>query len=99
MHTELIIQKLAANKEVLRRQYRIAKIGLFGSYSRNTQGKDSDIDLVIELEQGEKLGFKESYDLEEYLKQLLDTDRIDIVDQKYMNPVIESEMIKSVVYV
>lgn len=99
MRKDLILNKLSDSKEILERQYHIVKIGLFGSYSQGTQDANSDIDLVVELADGKRLGLKEVYELEEYLKKALHTDRIDIVHQKYMNPIIESEMVKSVVYV
>lgn len=41
---------LEVNKGMLRR-YRVKKIGLFGSWVRNEQGRDSDIDLLIEFEE------------------------------------------------
>lgn len=99
MYKEQILHTLSNSKELLKQQYHIVKIGLFGSYSQNTQHVGSDIDLVIELADGKRLGLKEVYELEQYLKKTLHTERIDIVHQKYMNPIIESEMVKSVVFI
>ena len=44
---------LKARKSVLKEQYHVNRIGLFGSYSLNAQTPESDIDLAIELEGGE----------------------------------------------
>lgn len=44
-----IINRLKEVKPVLRQRYGLAQLALFGSYSRNEQSLESDIDLLIEL--------------------------------------------------
>ena len=46
---EDILDFLKTNREFLRKQFHIEKIGLFGSFARNEQTSQSDIDLIIEL--------------------------------------------------
>lgn len=41
---------LLANRDVLRK-YKVKSIALFGSYVRNEQKEDSDIDLLVEFEE------------------------------------------------
>ncbi|MDI6807726.1 MAG: nucleotidyltransferase family protein [Candidatus Eisenbacteria bacterium] len=50
MTKEEIKRILSANKEVLKR-YKVESIALFGSYVRNEQREDSDIDLLVELKE------------------------------------------------
>lgn len=38
------------NKEILRK-YKVKSIALFGSYVRNEQREDSDVDLLVEFEE------------------------------------------------
>lgn len=45
-----IIKTLEENKDVLEK-YRIKKIGLFGSFARGEQNKNSDIDFFVEFEE------------------------------------------------
>lgn len=94
-----IIQILQANKSVFTEQFHIADLGLFGSYSKDAQQANSDVDIVYELDKGKYLGLKEVYDLEVFVKELLKVEAVDLVNRKYMNPIIESEMEKSVIYV
>lgn len=47
---EEILSKLTELKPILYRDYAVKEIGLFGSYSNNSNTEESDIDLLIELE-------------------------------------------------
>jgi predicted nucleotidyltransferase len=44
---EKIIQE---NRKELKEKYGLKKIGVFGSYVRGEQNRDSDIDILIEVE-------------------------------------------------
>lgn len=46
---EKILNDLGLLKPELKRRYGINKLGLFGSFARNTSKPNSDIDVVIEL--------------------------------------------------
>ena len=94
-----IIQTLQAHKSAFAEQFHIRDIGLFGSYATDQAHPDSDVDLVYELLEGKRLGLKEVVDLEVFVKGLLQVKKVDLVNRKYMNPIIEHEMEKSVIYV
>lgn len=99
MNKTTIINTLKANKAVLRLQFYITSIGLFGSYAQNTFSEKSDIDLVYTLVEGKYLGFLEVYELEQFMQQLFQNKSIDLVNQRYMNPLIADEANKNIVYV
>ena len=44
-----ILEKLRKEKEYIQKTYVVDKIGLFGSYAKDTQTKDSDIDIYVEF--------------------------------------------------
>ncbi len=94
-----IINILRQNKEVLNDNFNILKIGLFGSYSTNTFTENSDIDIIYELEEGKRMGLREVDELEIFFKRLFQTDQIDLINIKYMNPIIGNEIEKTVIYV
>ena len=94
-----IINILRKNKKVLKDNFNILKIGLFGSYSTNTFTETSDIDLIYELEEGKRMGLREVYELETFFKRLFQIDKIDLVNSKYVNPIIGNEIEKTVIYV
>ena len=52
--TEEIVGYLRRNKEILRDNFGVTRLGIFGSFVRHTQHISSDIDLVVEFEKGRK---------------------------------------------
>ena len=44
-----ILELLRREKPFLRRKFGVLSIGLFGSYVKDSQGPESDVDLLIEL--------------------------------------------------
>lgn len=63
---ELIKQKLVDNRKTLRK-YGVKRIGLFGSYVRETATAASDIDFLVELE---RLTFRDYMGLALFLEDL-----------------------------
>ncbi len=46
-----ILRLLQDEKVLLRNEYGVINIGLFGSFAKGTQGVDSDIDFLVEFEE------------------------------------------------
>ena len=44
-----IIDFLRSEKQLLEREFGVISIGLFGSYAKDRQDIDSDIDLIVEM--------------------------------------------------
>ena len=57
-------------EDFCRRHY-IRKLSVFGSYLREDFGPESDIDFLVEFEEGHTPGFFELADMEEELSELL----------------------------
>ena len=70
MTQKIILSFLKSHKSQLESKYGLTKIGLFGSYAKNTSHQDSDIDIVIEAE---KHDFFMREDLKEYLESVFGT--------------------------
>lgn len=106
MNKKYILEKL---KEIDKNKFGIKKIGLFGSYSRDEQTKDSDIDIFVELELKKGL-YKNYCNLQDYLENLFGTN-VDLLtsghmEYKYHNPEVikykekvRKEILESVIYV
>ncbi len=76
----------------------ISRIGLFGSYARQEQDKDSDIDILIDFEEG-----KETFDNFMAVCALLDAlfkeHKVEVVTAKGLSPYIGPHILNSVEYV
>jgi len=99
MSREQIFQVIKANLSHLEIEYGVERIGLFGSYSKNLQAGDSDIDLIIEFSR--PIGFR-FIELAEYLEDLLGVP-VDILTPAGVEgirvPEVAAEIRNSVVYV
>lgn len=86
-----ILSALKKNKNILRK-YQVKKIGLFGSYARGTQKKDSDIDFLVDFK---KPTFDNFMDLAFFLEDLFNR-KVELITKgnlsPYMRPYVEKEV-------
>jgi predicted nucleotidyltransferase len=66
-----IKQILEAQKEHLAAEYGVTIVGVFGSYVRGEQRRDSDVDILIELERPPRISLIGLVELEHYLSDVL----------------------------
>ena len=83
------------------RRFGVKRIGVFGSYVRGEQRKESDIDILVEFEEG-KATLENFLDLKEYLEKLLGK-KVDLLTREGVNSIrieyIRKEIEENVVYV
>ena len=80
---------------VLRRQYGVRSLGIFGSYVRGDQRSESDLDLLVELDE-RPLTLLQFIALENYLSDLLGV-KVDLVEKEALKPAIGDHILKEVV--
>ena len=66
-----IKQLLEEQKEYLAAEYGVTIVGVFGSYVRGEQRRDSDVDILIELERPPRISLIGLVELEHYLSDVL----------------------------
>jgi hypothetical protein len=86
---------LAKRKLELRQRFKVKDIGIFGSFVRGEQKRDSDVDILVEF--AEPVGLFEFIALEDYLSELLGV-KVDLVSKKALKPHIGERVLKEVVY-
>ena len=69
---------LRQHQAYLAHEYGVSIVGVFGSYVRNEQRPDSDIDILIELHRPSKISLIGLVELEHYLTELLGV-KVDLV--------------------
>jgi predicted nucleotidyltransferase len=91
-----IIDYLKAHKEDFMQKYQISKIALFGSYSRDENRDDSDVDIAIETPLSD---YFKLYDFKEELENSFHT-KVDIVRlRERMNIALKKRIEKDGIYV
>jgi uncharacterized protein len=98
MITKKQIKERITSNALLIRRYGISKIGLFGSYARQQQENDSDIDILIDFE-GEQETFDNFMAICELLEQLFSGHKVEIVTTGGLSPYIGPHILKNVEYV
>ncbi len=97
MTKDEVLSYLRENKKQFYLKYGIQKIGLFGSYARDEQRDDSDVDIVIKMQSSKKnlrafFGFKR--ELEEKLGK-----KVDVGTQESIKPIVQKYIEKEIIYV
>jgi predicted nucleotidyltransferase len=90
-----ILNKLTELKPILNKEYAVKQIGLFGSFSDDSNSEDSDIDLLVEFEK--PIGWK-YFSLEIYLEKIFGR-KIDLVTPNALKEQIKDRILKQVKYV
>jgi len=72
---QIIIETLISQFPKLRNDFKVKRIGLFGSYSQNQANEESDIDLIIEFNEPIGLQFIQLCD---YLENLFHK-KVDVI--------------------
>jgi len=91
-----IFNFLTSNSEAIS-SYGVKKIGLFGSFVRNSQTDASDIDILIEFEQ-EKENYRNFIHLAYFLEDNLER-KVDLLTTESLSPYIGPRILREVEYV
>lgn len=94
---EYILATIGSNRNKLAR-YGIREVGLFGSYARDEQSLESDIDILIDFEPDHENydNFMAVYDI---LEQLFNNEKVEIVTRNGLSPHIGPQILNEVQYV
>jgi uncharacterized protein len=93
MNLKEIKKILNAQKPFLHEKYKVAEIGVFGSFVRNEQREDSDVDILVDFHG--KIDLFDLLDLEEYLVALFGR-KVDLVTRKSLKPYIGKHILAEV---
>ncbi len=92
---EDILDQIRKNEEILKR-YGVRKISIFGSYSRDEQREDSDIDIIVEFEEGKK-SFDNFISLSFFFEDLFKK-RVDLLTPESISPYIRPYVNEEIIY-
>jgi len=75
-----------------------AKLGLFGSFARNEQNDSSDIDIILEFQEGTENIYEKKSKLREFLINHFQRD-VDLCREKYLKPYVKDYLRNEIIYV
>ncbi len=94
LQTDTIVEILRQNQDFLRERFGIQSLVLFGSFARNQQRQDSDLDIQYRLVPGSRMPLMRLQTLEKYLGNLLHLPKIELVPGNHTEPIIHSSIQK-----
>ena len=92
-----ILSFLRREKTFLRKKFHCTEIALFGSFARNEQNEESDIDFLVVFETNTPDLFKVEQDLKKYLMNQFNRP-VDICAKKWIKPVFKPLVLKEAIY-
>lgn len=98
MATKEYIISVLRNQKTELGKYGVKSLGLFGSYVRNEQTPDSDIDLFIEFEPDQE-NFDNFMAVCDIVEQLFKNQKIEVVTKNGLSQYIGPKILNEVVYV
>ena len=90
------IEKLVDFKSKFAQKYGITKLGIFGSVARKENIENSDIDIVVEVQEPSLLLM---YELKEALKQIFDCEVNLVRFRDSLRPLFKTNIQKDAIYV
>ena len=86
---------LVQHKLIFQERYKVSELGIFGSYVRQEQTENSDLDLLVEFSETPSL--LKFINLENYLSDNLGV-KVDLVHKKGLKPRIGERILAEVIY-
>ena len=81
----------------MQQKYHVRQLGIFGSFVRDQQNDDSDIDLLVEFEPNARFGLLTFCQLENDLSELLQR-QVDLVMKDGLKPRLGKWILDEVIY-
>jgi len=91
-----ILSILKENLNTVSESFYVSKIGLFGSFVKDNETENSDIDILVDF--SKPITIFAFIELEEFLTIELGR-KVDLVSKKGLKPIIKSNILEEVVYV
>ena len=95
---DFILEFIHQHNKYLKDHFHIRRIGIFGSFARNEQTAESDIDIIIELEENTQNIYELKKELRDFFKKEFGQD-VDIAREKYLKPYVKNQIIAETVYI
>ena len=86
---------LTKNKGIIQENYKVKKIGIFGSYVRGEQKEDSDLDIIVDF--SEPVSLLKLVNFENFLQNITGL-KVDVVPEGDIRPELRNNILNEVSY-
>lgn len=90
------IEILREHENGIKSRYHVRQIGVFGSFARGEEKEGSDVDVLIEFEEGHKT-FDNFIELKYFLEELF-ARSVDLVTISALKPQLKEGILQEVIY-
>jgi len=94
---EEIVAYLKSNKSFFYDKFGVTRIGIFGSFVRGEQTRSSDIDIIVEIEEGRK-NIHIFLQLKRFLEKELEK-KVDLGFEHSLKPIVRDKIKGQIIYV
>jgi uncharacterized protein len=91
------LQRLRVEREILRRQFGVDSLALFGSVARDEAGPDSDVDVLVEF--GRPITLFDLVAVQHHLERCLGVRRVDLVPRDSIYPAFREAILGEALHV
>ena len=93
-----IIAYIDSHREQLRARFHVRKIALIGSFARDEQTAESDVDLLLDLEEGTAGIYQLKRDLKDEL-ELQFGRSVELASERYLKPYYKKQILAEAIYI
>lgn len=91
MKNKMVLKGIIKKCLPILKSHGVQKAGIFGSYARREQKKESDVDILVRLKEGD--GYFELVGLEQELVRVLGKE-VDLVTYNALHPLLRNRILK-----
>ena len=92
---ETILKKLRDIKPLLKEKYQLTELALFGSYARDEQTPQSDIDIMVLTD---RISFRDYCKMYYFIEDIFADTKVEIVSKKAIRPKYFERLKKDLIY-
>ena len=78
--------------------YQVSKLGVFGSYAKETQVTGSDLDILLEFEEGTGNLLEKRLSLEDFFQSKLGL-KVDIARERFLRRGVRDKILRHAIFV
>ena len=91
-------RQLELLKPVLKKNFQVETIGIFGSYSQEQQNKRSDVDIVVTFSEPNDIDLLDFIGLKQFLSRKLKT-KVDLVEKDELKTQRKDKILQETIYI